>query len=365
MTARLASIDLLRTVAIVTMVLVHFAENLSGWTPPFAGLGAPLFVFLSGASYFLWSDALVTRDLSDDSITRISVRRGLFVFGAGFAFNLFVWLPEDIFNWDVLTFIGSALVLLGFMRRLPLGVLVLVGAVSMLSAPILRGMAGYAEYWETGYFECDLTISDVLIGYLATGYFPLLPWLTLSLVGYATAAWMFARQPFDTACAARPTRIATVGLGLVALSAGLLLLRQSLSGPVAAGMLGGWTMFPPTTEYVIGMLGVAMASLALAHCFVDPVAASGRFPGAFGVARTFSQYSLTIYVLHHVLHLWPLWIHGYTATGEPTEYWMNAMSVGAAMALGGVFLLACFLVLRMIGPRRSFGFEALMRWICD
>ena len=115
MTTRLASIDLLRTVAIVTMVLVHFTENLSGYTPPFAGLGAPLFVFLSGVSYFLWSNALVARGQADSAIERISVRRGLFIFGAGFAFNLFVWLPEDIFNWDVLTFIGSALVLLAFM----------------------------------------------------------------------------------------------------------------------------------------------------------------------------------------------------------------------------------------------------------
>ena len=365
MTTRLASIDLLRTVAIVTMVLVHFTENLSGYTPPFAGLGAPLFVFLSGVSYFLWSDALVARGQADSAIERISVRRGLFIFGAGFAFNLFVWLPEDIFNWDVLTFIGSVLVMLAFMRRLPREVLVLIAAVSMLLAPILRGMAGYADYWENGYFECDLTVSDVLIGYLATGYFPLLPWITLSLAGYATASWIFARRPDGTASGADPVRVAAIGAGLVTASAALLLARPVLGGAVAAGMLGGWTMFPPTTEYVIGMLGVVMALLALGHRFVDPLAASGRLAGAFGVTRTFSQYSLTIYVVHHVVHLWPLWIHGFTDTGEPTAYWMDAMPVGMAFALGGAFLVACFLVLRAIGARRSFGFEALMRWICD
>jgi uncharacterized membrane protein len=364
MTTRLASIDLLRTIAIVTMVLVHFSENLSGYTPPLAGLGAPLFVFLSGTSYFLWSDALVARDLSDDAIARVSVRRGLFIFGAGFAFNLFVWLPEDIFDWDVLTFIGSALVMLAFMRRLPREVLVLVAAVSLLVAPILRGMAGYAEYWENGYFECDLTLSDVLVGYLATGYFPLLPWITLSLAGYATASWLFSRRAGGSGPGADPLRIAAIGMGLVAVSAVLLLARPFLAGPVAAGMLGGWTMFPPTTEYVTGMLGVAMASLALGHRFVDPIAASGRLAGAFGVARTFSQYSLTIYVVHHVVHLWPLWIYGFTATGEPAAYWMLALPAGMSLALGGGFLVACFLVLRTIGSRRTFGFEALMRWVC-
>lgn len=365
MNPRLASIDVLRTVAIVTMVLVHFTENLAGYTPPFAGFGAPLFVFLSGTSYFLWSDALVARGTPDDAIARVSVRRGLFVFGAGFAFNLLVWLPEDIFNWDVLTLIGSALLLLALMRRLPREVLFAVGAVSLFLAPILRAMAGYANYWENGFFECDVTLSDVLIGYLATGYFPILPWITLSLAGYAVGSWLFARRPGGIEPGARPLRLVALGLVLVAASVTLLVVRPFMASTAAARMLGGWTMFPASTEYVIGMLGVAMALLGLGHRFVDPVAASGRLRGAFGIAKTCSQYSLTIYVVHHVIHLWPLWIHGFAETGEPTAYWRTAMPVGTAFALGCAFLAVTFLVVRALGARRPFGFEALMRWVCD
>jgi hypothetical protein len=365
MTTRLASIDLLRTVAIVTMVLVHFGENLSGYTPPLAGLGAPLFVFLSGASYFLWSDSLLVRGADVTDVTRVSVRRGLFIFGAGFAFNVFVWLPEDVFNWDVLTFIGSALVLLAFARRLQLEIVVLMAVVSALVAPILRHMASYPEYWESGYFECDLTLSDILVGYFATGYFPLFPWIALSLAGYATGAWLFARNPAAGAGVSRPMRAAWIGMSLVTVSVVLLLARPLLGGPIAAGMLGGWTMFPPTMEYVIGMLGGAIALLSLGHRFVDPVAASGRLSAIFGAARTISGYSLTIYVVHHVVHLWPLWIYGFAKTGEPTSHWMLAMPAGISLALGAAFLVACFLTLRALGPRRAFGFEALMRWVCD
>lgn len=362
MTTRLVTIDLLRAVAIVTMVMVHFAENLSGYTPVYAGLGAPLFVFLSGASHFLWSKGLLARGASEIEVTKVSVRRGLFVFGAGFAFNLLVWLPEDLFNWDVLTLIGSALVVLGFARRLPRGILVLIAALALVVAPILRDMAGYPAYWENGYFECDLTLGDILVGYVATGYFPLFPWIAFSLAGHATASWMFAPR---ASRARDPMRIAAIGAGIAATGGALLLLRPVLPEPVPTRILGGWTMFPPTIEYALAMLGLAMVLLSLGHRFVDPLAGSGRFKAVFGTARSFSQYSLTIYIVHHVAHLWPLWIYGLVTTGEPTEYWKLAMPVGVSMWLGVGFLLACLVILRLAGPRRSFGFEALMRWICD
>ncbi len=74
---------------------------------PIAGLGAPLFVFLSGVGYRLWVAGQVARGKSDLEISKTTIRRGLFVIGTGFVFNILVWLPEDTFIWDVLTFIGT------------------------------------------------------------------------------------------------------------------------------------------------------------------------------------------------------------------------------------------------------------------
>ena len=362
---RFASIDILRTVAIVVMVFVHFGENLSGYTPWMSGFGAPLFVFLSGASYFLWSDGRLARGASEEEVTKVSVRRGLFVFGAGFAFNLLVWLPEGIFNWDVLTFIGAALLFLNVVRHMPGPVRVLVAVMAALVAPVLRGMAGYASYWENGYFECDLTLSDVLIGFLSTGYFPIFPWIAFSVAGYVTAAWMFARPVPGVDRTVNPWVPARVGLALVAASVALGVARPFLPASIASVMLGGWTMFPPTTEYVLGALGMAMTLLSLGHRFVDLNPAAQRFTGALGVARTFSGCSLTIYVLHHLVHVWPLWAYGLAQVGEPTEYWGKALPVWSSMALAAVFLVACWLVLRLLGPGRSWGLERCMRWLCD
>ena len=117
---RFASIDVLRTFAIFVMVLVHFGENLSGYVSPLTGFGAPLFAFLSAVSYYLWVQGQISRGKSQEEISKVSVRRGLFVIGIGFLFNIFVWLPEDTFNWDVLTFVGTALILLDGFRRVPL-----------------------------------------------------------------------------------------------------------------------------------------------------------------------------------------------------------------------------------------------------
>ena len=95
---RYASIDLLRTVAIVLMVTVHFLENLAGvdWAP--AGFGAPLFGFLVGVSYRLWLQAQIARGRTDGQISRSTLCRGALIFGIGFLFNVTVWLPAPTVN---------------------------------------------------------------------------------------------------------------------------------------------------------------------------------------------------------------------------------------------------------------------------
>src|SRR5690349_14889571 len=107
---RYISIDILRTLAIFLMVIVHFVENLSGSNFVPSGFGAPLFTLLVGVSYSLWLKSQEKRQRSDSEISKITVRRGLFLFGVGFLFNIVVWLPEDTYNWDVLTFIGAAFI---------------------------------------------------------------------------------------------------------------------------------------------------------------------------------------------------------------------------------------------------------------
>ncbi|QDU98642.1 hypothetical protein Pla8534_65140 [Lignipirellula cremea] len=355
--------------AIFVMVLVHFCENLSGYKLPFSGFGAPLFAFLSGVSYRLWSQARQAKGVTDEEIFKISVRRGLFVFGVGFAFNILVWMPEDTFNWDVLTFIGAALLLLGVVRKLPLPVLAVMAAMSLLVSPILRALADYDAYWVLGYLDGDLTLSDLLIGFLAVGYFPFFPWICFSLTGYIASAWLFAEPDDELDEADEPPPavwpLLLAGALLAGASGALLAAGPYLPVVVTTHVLRGWTMFPPTVEYVSGMLGYTLLLFGASHWAIDGRPWAMRFPGVLNIAKTFSQYSFTIYVLHHVVHLWPLWIYGVATGHEATYYWMKAMPVAAAIALALLFLLVCFLGLRLLGSQRTYGIESGMRWLCD
>ncbi len=359
---RYPSIDILRTAAIFVMVLVHFGENLSGYTPPIAGLGAPIFAFLSGVSYVLWVQGQQRKGRSEGEISKMSVRRGLFVFFLGFAFNVFVWFPDDTFNWDVLTFIGAGLLLLNLARHVPLPILVLMAVCSVLVSPILRVMADYKAYWVGGYYEGDLTLSDVLIGFLSTGYFPIFPWIAYSLAGFVTATAVFRESSDSLRLSGRAVR---VGFILIATSAVALLVRPYLPEVLSQRVLGGWTMFPSTIEYVCATLGMALALFGLGHRWVDLNPSLERYRGTLEVTKTFSQYSLTIYVLHHIVHLWPLWIYSVGQGQEATFYLGKAMSPTMSLPLALVFMTACLVWFRWLGTGERRGIESWMRWLCD
>jgi uncharacterized membrane protein len=368
--ARYSSIDILRTLAIQVMVLVHFSENLSGYKLPITGFGAPLFAFLSGVSYFLWVAGQHAKGRSDEEISKVSIRRGLFVFGVGVAFNVLVWLPEETFNWDVLTFIGSALLVLNLARRMPVPLIIFSALMILLVSPALRIQADYPEYWLNKYFEYDFTLSDILSGYFVTGYFPIFPWLAFSLSGFVTATLLFGEEeepdqkPSSTP--QFPRRMIIVGASMFGVSMLALAVRPYLPETIGTYLLGGWTMFPTTIEYALAMIGTSVLLLGLLHWFVDLNPRIDRRGPLLDIAKTFSQYSLTIYLLHHLVHIWPLWIYTVAIGHEdPTELWMKAMTTPMALSLGVAFLVVCFFLMRWIGPDRRFGMEAWMRWLCD
>ena len=83
------------------------------------------------------------------------------------------------------------------------------------------------------------------------------------------------------------------------------------------------------------------------------------------VAGTMSRYSLTVYLLHHVVHLWPLCVYGYVAGDETTQFWREALPVEASAALSGVCLVASYALFRHMARHEWPSVESVMRWLCD
>jgi uncharacterized membrane protein len=358
---RYRSIDLLRAYAIAVMVMVHFLENLSGtrdWSPD--GLGAPIFAFLSGVSYHLWLASRQQRGCSADRISRETMRRGLFLIGLGFVFNALVWLPEDLFTWDVLTFLGSSMLVLNVARRMPAPALLLTIVLSVLLSPVMQKLADYGAWWLNGYFETEQTLSELLTGFLVTGYFPIFPWIALPLAGFMSAPALL--NPQGTGSKAGKYWLLTC-LSLTVLVALVLTLRWTTAW--GRLWLPAWTMFPASLTYMSAALGIVVLLLAGLHNRIDQRQAWRIPEWLMSRAQRFSRFSLSIYLLHHVVHLWPLWLYGLWQTGEPTAYWGQVLSWWPAFFLSMLFLLICDRLLLRVERHRVPTIENLLRWLCE
>lgn len=374
--ARQPSIDVLRAVAIVLMVTVHFVENLSGaygadggpflgayrywWLP--TGFAAPLFTFLSGASYRFWVVGQERRGRDTDAISKATIRRGLFLILLGLVFNVAVWMPEDVFNWDILTFIGAALIVLDVVRRLPPAVPLVACGILVTLAPVLRLIAGYGDYWTAGYFDYDFTLGDVVLGFLVTGFFPIFPWLVFPIAGFLASVSIFS--PPTVLQRLRP---AMIGAALLLAALATVLVRPWLPASLVTTS-SPWTMFPATTTYVLGTLGATILAATLLHRTVDlrtARSANGWQARILDWAAMISRHSLSLYLLHHVVHLWPLWLIGAATTEEPTSLWQIAMPPSMSLVLAFVFLAVASAVFAFIDRVRAPTVETLLRWLCD
>jgi uncharacterized membrane protein len=414
---RLDSTDILRSVAIVLMVVVHFVENLAGrhgGTDPFAagyravwlptGFAAPIFTFLTGLNYRLWQESLAARGVPQERICKITIRRGLFLLGLGFAFNVLVWLPEDTFNWDILTFIGTALIALELVRGMPPPVPLVGCGLVLAAAPVLRRIADYPAYWEGGWFDYDWTLADVTLGFLVVGYFPVFPWIVFPVAGFMATGWILPGRTQQTQGASAgghasrlwPNRLPHVrddvpgaehprkpevfvpgkslgglfprtasalvaGAACLATSAAVLAVRPLLPDRLAAGIAGGWTMFPASTAYLLGTLGLVLVATTLLHRAVD-----GRTgPRLTRWTRPLSRHALSVYLLHHVVHVWPMWIAGLATRGDADALWQVAVSPLTAFLLAIAFLVAAALLFDQVDRRKLPSAESVMRWLCD
>ena len=139
---------------------------------------------LSGLSLSLWLRGQRGQGRSEEQITKYLVRRGLFLFGAGLAFACLVWLPDEIFDWDILTLLGASTLVLAAVRRLPPRVLAGFCLLVLLASPPLRQLSHYASYWDDARVRLRVHAERRAPGISAERLFSLLPWIIFPVAGY-------------------------------------------------------------------------------------------------------------------------------------------------------------------------------------
>ncbi|MBF0217811.1 MAG: DUF1624 domain-containing protein [Candidatus Omnitrophica bacterium] len=361
---RYDSIDVMRAIAIISMVICHFVIYLSSvngaypWLYLFANhivgdFAAPIFVFLVGVSQAV---SLGKRPDGGKFFDRAGVRvikRGLFIMAISFVFSVMTYGPAYVFEWDVLPFIGFSLIVLFLTRKVPVWGLLIAAFLSVIAAPGLRAWSGYSAFWGDianvpgiqdvlpGFlldplteYEADFVFGNIVKGFFFNGYFPVFPWIAFPLVGYVIGKTNLAGEKigwFDAKASVLGLLLAVQGLAAAYYAS-----ERGLND-VISGFIAPLSFYPDSTTLLSVQLGVCFLLFSFCRAIFDKAPKDNIITG---YCRLLSKYSLTIYVFHYIVILWPVWIMG-AIKGDIKIYYQNAVSVPIAL-LSAVILLLLF-----------------------
>lgn len=363
------SIDVLRAGAILLMVQIHFTQNLSPdlfeenflahLSRALGMIPAPLFTFLAGLSLRLSLSRNSGCFAAGGGVDLRHVRRGILLFFFGLVFATFVRMPDQVFGWDILPFIGSSLLVLIAMRRCRPRVLALTAVAVVAVSPLLRILSSYETHWPAGHkYLYAFTLRDVAWGFFSNGYFPLFPWLVFPLSGFIVAQVFLLDKP------------GAPGPRWPLPAAGVTLLVLAFTGVRAGEHLGGlWTgyaspvrFYPATTTFILKVLGLILCALWALDRWLERRAGWPLPPPVLAFLRRYSRFSLTTYVVHHAVHLWPLLLVAYLeGRPDPWHYYASVVPTSTALVFAGAFILLFYPVLLAWERHgRQYSFEWLL-----
>ncbi|QLF93584.1 DUF1624 domain-containing protein [Pseudomonas sp. ABC1] len=354
-TTRLLSIDALRGLVILFMLLDHVRETFYlhmqvgdpmdvAQTDPFlffsrtlAHLCAPVFVFLTGLSAFLYAE----KYQGAAQASAFLFKRGLFLVLLELTLVNFAWtfqFPPSVIYLQVIWAIGLSMLALSALVWLPRPLLAVLGLLIVAGHNLLDGVHFPVESalhipWAVLHDRGWIEVSDALR--LRTSY-PLLPWIGVIALGYAAGPW-FARS----ASAPRRQRL-LLGAGFAVL-AGFVALRLVngygekpwIVGENALQTLMSFfniTKYPPSLLFIALTLGLG---LLLLHAFERLQSQRAvRVLGVFGGAPMFF-YLLHLYVLKFLylacVAIWGLNQGSYFGFDSMLAIWLCSILLSVAL----------------------------------
>ena len=321
--ARIASIDVLRGLVILLMMLDHVRERFYMHTrtgdPMFDAIDAdlyftrylthlcaPTFIFLAGLSAWLHAHPGEGRYRSPSPFL---FKRGLVIIMIELVLYYLVWadsFPSFLFL-QVLFAIGLCMIGLSLACRLPYWLIGALGFLIALGHHAL-GPAGL-EPGSIGYLLWTILIEPNELGQVGgltiSLSYPLLPWFGVILLGY------FAGPLYAASTSARTRRKALIGLGVGCLALMLVLRGFNLWGEALPWSVQesavrtvmsflNFTKYPPSTNYLLITLGTGLLLLA----WLESNRGQGRL---WGAVKDFGSVPMFIYVLHLYVLLAAYW----------------------------------------------------------
>ena len=354
---RLHSIDALRGLVIVFMLLDHVRETFYlhmqvgdpmdvTQTDPalffsrtLAHLCAPVFILLTGLSAFLYGEKYQGKA----AVSAFLFKRGLFLVVLEFTLVNFAWtfqLPPSVIYLQVIWAIGLSMLALSALLWLPRAWLIVLGVVLVAGHNLLDGLHFPVGHWahvpwavlhDRGWIE----VSEGLR--LRTSY-PLLPWIGVIALGFAIGPW-FGR---DSDAGQRRQRLLATAAGALGVFLVLRLLngygeKPWLSGETAVQTLMSFfniTKYPPSLVFLALTLGIGLLLLVLFERRND--GRMVRWLAVFGAAPMFF-YLLHLYVLK-LLYLASVAIWGtnhgsYFGFDSVLAVWLAAALLAVALYL--------------------------------
>ena len=336
---RIYSVDLWRGVIMVIMALDHVRDFVSGapfppeflqqtWPALFftrwiTHLCAPWFCFLAGTGAYL----ALSRGRDPRQMRSLLWKRGVWLILMEWTIVGFGWtfLPQPFLILLVLTMLGSCMIALSVLVRLPLKWMAAVGVAMMVLHNLADGIRP-EQFGRVGWIWKILHVQSFIGSFSAPPLFgkiqpvfvivyPLIPWIGVMAAGYAFGAVM--RKPLRerrkvllwlvTACIAvfillRLTNFygnPHVGQPGFGLGYGEFHAQKSAAMTVVAFL--NTAKYPPSLQFLLMTLGPGFLALAWLDGF-DPgrkslVSAIGKFFLVYGRVPMF-YYVLHIYLVH-------------------------------------------------------------------
>jgi uncharacterized membrane protein len=189
--------------------------------------------------------------------------------------------------FGVLSCIGVGLIILAFVRRLPLPVIAAGSVVLLLLTPILL-----KTFPLTGFDQLlEIVLQPNMEGWLATRY-PILPWLSVMGLGCACGLWV-SKTP------EKMTKF-FLGLGVIMVVSWLFLRIGGGYGNLTPYQGGDWrdfmlmSKYPPSLTFLLWNLG-GMSLAVAAHAWLENKV---NINNTWNVITLFGQTPLFFYVVH-------------------------------------------------------------------